>query len=144
MKDEQIRIVSNALHVLVLKLRVDRLDTWSEKLKGLTPLQLHILKLAQERPNLLLGEIRQAFQIPQSTLTSAVDRLEFRGLVRRVINHRDLRSFGLELTEEGALIQQEHDRIDRLLAEKLLQCLDSEEKRQQCCRIMAEIAAKMK
>jgi DNA-binding MarR family transcriptional regulator len=144
MNEDQIRIVSDALHAFVLKLRVDRLDAWSEKLQGLTPLQLHILKLVEERPNLLLGEIRRTFGIPQSTLTSAVDRLEFRGLVRRVINPRDLRSFGLELTEEGALIQQEHDRVDKLLAAKMLQCLETEEKRQSCCRIMAEIAEKMK
>lgn len=143
MTDDQIKIVSDALHLFVLKLRVDRLDTWSKKLEGLTPLQLHILKLVQQRPNLLLGEIRREFRIPQSTLTSAVDRLEFRGLVRRVINPRDLRSFGLELTEEGVLIQEEHDRVDRLLAGKLLQCLDTEEKRQRCCEIMAEIAGKM-
>lgn len=144
MDKAQIKIVSDALHLFVLKLRVDRLDTWSEELKGLTPLQLHILKLVQEHPNLLLGEIRRGFGIPQSTLTSAVDRLEVRGLVRRIINHRDLRSFGLELTEEGLRIQAEHDRVDQFLAAKVLGCLDTEEKRRNCCDLMAEIAQKMK
>lgn len=69
-----------------------------------------ILVMAAADSSIILREIREKLGIPNSTLTSAIDRLETRGLLRRVVSERDRRSFGLELTYGGrayVALQQE-------------------------------------
>ena len=88
MPESQARVVSDLVHLVLFALRIDRLGTWSKRLEGITPLELHILKLVAERPDTILIEIRKLLGIPHSTLTSAIDRLERRSLLRRAVSHR--------------------------------------------------------
>lgn len=118
-----IKAATDALHDMVWRIRLDQLGAWSESLKGIAQLDLHILKLIAERPNIILKEICQELRIPNSTLTSAINRLEKRGLLRRLISQRDRRSYELELTDKGLEIKQEHDRIDRMITLRALAAL---------------------
>jgi len=138
MEDDYIA-VTELIHQVRFGLRVDRLGSWSRNLDGVRLLDLHILKLVEQKPEIILKEIRQELNIPHSTLTSAINRLGERGLVERVISQRDLRSFGLTLTENGCLIRKEHDRIDRLIAAKVLEALDTEEERQLLTGLLEKI-----
>ena len=45
-------------------------------------------------------------------LTSMIDRLEKKNLIKRAISTKDRRSYKLELTEEGRKTQVEHDKFD--------------------------------
>ena len=128
---DQAQQLSDLVHEALFALRIDRLGTWSKRLEGITPLEVHILKLVAERPDAILIEIRKLLGIPHSTLTSAIDRLERRSLLRRAMCDRDRRSYALELTREGRAVQAEHDRIDRMLAGRFLEALDSDKERTQ-------------
>ena len=143
MDDAQVRVVNDLLHVVQFGLRIDRLYDSSEQLKGITPVELHILKLVSEHSDLILKEIREELDIPQSTLTSAIDRLEKRGLIQRVISQRDRRSFVPELTDAGRRVQGEHDRIDEMIARRLLELFDTEEERQTFVQALMKISERL-
>ena len=119
-------VVSELINLVRFSLRVDRMGTWSEKLEGIRLVDLHILKIADENPKILLGEIRNQLIIPHSTLTSAIDRLEKKNLIYRVISQKDKRSFELKLTNEGLFIREENKRVDMLIGSMVLEALDTE------------------
>jgi MarR family transcriptional regulator, organic hydroperoxide resistance regulator len=71
---------------------------------GLTAPQLWALKtLAREGP-LAAGHLAQALAVHQSSVSILVDRLEKRGLVRRVRVPRDRRFVHVALTKRGAAL----------------------------------------
>jgi DNA-binding MarR family transcriptional regulator len=79
-------------------------------LAGVNTLDAAILTMAEKTPDIILHDISSVLKLPGSTLTSAVDRLEKRSFVNRIINRRDRRSFGIELTELGEQACEEHRR----------------------------------
>ncbi len=123
---KQIEIMNYAIHRILFN--VKRPDFASELLENLTFLDLHVIALACEKPDRILKEIKEYLQIPQTTLSSSVSKLEKLGLVKRVINRRDLRSYSIELTEEGNKIMEEHMRVDAEQAKKMLMMLDGKER----------------
>ncbi len=127
LSSEQVDAMSDLLHQITWGIRLDQLGTWSKALRGMAQLDLHILKLIAERPDIILKEICYELHIPSSTLTSAINRLEERELLNRVISRRDRRSYGLELTTKGWEIKQEHDRVDRMIASKVIGALEDNE-----------------
>jgi len=58
-----------------------------------------------------------------STMTGLVDRMERKGLVRRVPGRRDRRSIELEATPAGALALREHARGIEAIARGMLDAL---------------------
>lgn len=141
--DAQIEAANRLLHHIMFALRFDRLEQLSSKLAGLQPVELHILQLVSDRPDLILKEIREILNMPNSTLTSILDRLEQRGLLRRQISPRDRRSFRLELTQKGQAIQAEHDRVDRLVAARVLSAFEDNAEREQALRLLAKLVEKL-
>ncbi len=137
--EEQTYGIVKGLLTLLNKMRSDRLETWSEKLEGISKMELHILLLVQARPDIVLGEIREELEVPNSTLTSVVDRMEKQGLARRIISPRDRRSYGLEILEKGREVRKEHDRILIMLATKMLAVLDKNE-RKTFVRLLSKVA----
>jgi DNA-binding MarR family transcriptional regulator len=140
---EQVFSTAKSLLVILNKMRSDRFETWSEKLKGMTKIELHILLLVQSQPDIVLGEIRDRLDVPNSTLTGIIDRMEKQGLVRRTISVRDRRSYGLELTDNGREIRQEHDRILLMIVEKMLGTLDDAEIKT-FVRLLSKVADNMR
>lgn len=69
--------------------------------KELTPLEVGILNLLDWDPGLSLKQYAQLLHAPNSTVTSAVNRLENREVLRREIHPDDRRSFRLVLTDLG-------------------------------------------
>jgi DNA-binding MarR family transcriptional regulator len=117
--------------VLLFRLHLVRLDLWSEKLENLQYLDLGVLSFAELKAEHTVGEIREFLEVPQGTLTSVIDRLEKRGLVRRAVNARDKRSYRVELTAQGVEVQREHRRVSRLISRKMLEALPTAEERSQ-------------
>ena len=128
------------LQSVLLKLRLDRLESWSPLLEGILPLDLHILEAAGREPEIILKEIREQLNIPNSTLTSAIDRLEQRNMLHRKISTRDRRSYALEFTEQGRLLLHEHDRVHRQVAETILNQLTGDEQ-QTLYRLLQKVLA---
>ncbi len=103
-------------------------EIFYDKLRGVTTIEVSILEMVEKKPNIILKEIIEMLGVPSSTLTNAINRLEKKNLIRRVISQRDRRSFGLELTEEGKLAQKEHKDGEKVLYQKLLSPLSNEER----------------
>lgn len=135
--------VNEAIHVLLLKLNLTRLGQWSPKLEDIHFMDLHVLSHAEAHPDDTVGQMRELLQVPQSTLTSMIDRLERRDLIRRTINPRDKRSFRLELTPAGQDIQREHRRVERLIARRMLEALPNDQARRQFVRLLSEMTTRL-
>jgi DNA-binding MarR family transcriptional regulator len=97
------------------------------QIKGVTPLEMGVLRVISENPGAMLYEIAQNLNTPKSTLTSVVDRLEKRGYVNRVISSKDRRSFELLLTRKGRSAQQQHIESEELIYKKIASALDTPE-----------------
>jgi DNA-binding MarR family transcriptional regulator len=79
---------------------VDHLSAELREL-GLTPGEVNAIAHLKPGEPLVVAELQAATGQRPSTLTGVIDRLERRGLIRRVVNPRDRRSFVLELSDEG-------------------------------------------
>lgn len=73
----------------------DRLDL------GMSPQEAHLVTYLHRYAPAPVGELVRVFGLKQSTLTSVLDRLETAGLIQRVLNPDDRRSFLIYITEEG-------------------------------------------
>jgi DNA-binding MarR family transcriptional regulator len=69
---------------------------------GITQAEVHILVQLEHRGEIPITTLHREFGTKRSTLTSVLDRLEQRGLVRRVPNPTDRRSLVIHLTRTGA------------------------------------------
>lgn len=139
----EIEKLDKAYHALVVSMQKTSEELWKDKLQGISTVEISILSIIERKPDVILKEITQILGVPASTLTNAVDRLEKRGLLTRVISKRDRRSFGLALTEDGRLTQQEHRRSEALLWQKILGAYDTTEERSELIRLLSILAEKL-
>lgn len=94
---------------------------------GLTMTEMSILQIIESNPKIIFKEICAGLGFPKSTLTSAVNRLEEKGLVKRNSSSRDKRAYYLELTPTGMQAQRAHVLVEHTVFEKLLSNLDGGE-----------------
>jgi DNA-binding MarR family transcriptional regulator len=78
--------------------------------------------LAKEGP-MITRALGGRFGVPVSTMTGLVDRMEKKGLVRRVRGRHDRRAIELEATPAGALALREHARGMEAIARGMLETL---------------------
>ncbi len=82
--------------------------------------EAHLLAYLLEVGDTSLGELHAAFAHKRSTLTSYVDRLEAKRLVRRELRPEDRRSFQVSLTAAGrTLATRVHRHLEALEAAAL-------------------------
>lgn len=112
------------------------LTTFGSALDGVTALEVAILEMVDSRPPVLLKDIIEDTGVPASTLTGAVDRLENRGYLNRIISRRDRRSFGLNLTGEGKNALEEHRKAEQRFFAGVLSALDDGRERE---RFLADL-----
>ena len=125
---KQVEITNKAFHRLWFSLLLGRPDLFSEKLKGLSFIDLNVISISYEKPGLILKEIREYLKIPQTTLSSIVTKLEKLGLVERVITRRDMHSYSIKITDKGKGVIDEHRRIDINQARKVIMTLEGQER----------------
>ncbi len=68
---------------------------------GMTPSQLVVLQLLDEKGDRTVGDIAKATQLSNATITNLVDKLEAQGLVGRRRDEFDRRRVVLTLLKEG-------------------------------------------
>jgi len=94
-------------------------------MQDLTATQFNYLEIIGELENPTLTELAAAMKLTKPSVTTAVDRLVLKGLVRKVQSDSDKRSSHLHLTEFGEQINKRHDYahdyVIDLIAKKLLQ-----------------------
>ena len=95
------------------------------EMQDLTATQFHYLEIIGELENPTLTELAAAMKLTKPSVTTAIDRLVIKGLVRKVHSDIDKRSSHLHLTEIGEQINKRHDFahdfVIDLIAKKLLQ-----------------------
>ncbi len=137
---EEIQSLDKVWHELIVSMQRTSEELWKDRLESASTVEISILSIIERKPDVILKEIVEILGIPGSTLTSAVDRLEKRGLLRRVISQRDRRSFGLELTENGRIAQQEHRESEKILWEKVLGSYETTGERKELIRLLQVLA----
>jgi len=96
------------IHKASRQIRIHLTDCMNEL--GLAPEEGHLLSYLRSYAPCAISEIHRVFGLKRSTLTSMLDRLEERKLIRRELHPEDRRSFLVHLTRTG-----------RTLAEKVQQ-----------------------
>jgi DNA-binding MarR family transcriptional regulator len=85
--------------------------------------ELALLRTLSAEGPMITKALGGRFRVPVSTMTGLVDRMEKKGLVRRVPGRRDRRSIELELTPAGSLALREHGRGIEAIARGMLEAL---------------------
>ncbi|SDE37493.1 MarR family winged helix-turn-helix transcriptional regulator [Sporomusa acidovorans] len=134
--------MDEVFHSFIFKVRLDRFATYSNSLQRMSLLDLRIIRYIAERDNVQLKEIRDFLQIHNSTLSSAIKRLERRGIFKRVSNPEDGRSFIIKLTELGEKVHQKHREADLSLAKNIVDTFDKDEDRREFIRLMKIVSDK--
>ena len=117
------RAFHRVLHVL-LRRRQEYVD---DRLHGLSFAELHVVIAACDRADLILKDLREELEVPQSTLSSMIGRLERKGYVKRAISPQDMRSYALQATAKGRRMVEEHRKMDQQQARQLAMALDEGE-----------------
>jgi DNA-binding MarR family transcriptional regulator len=96
---------------------------------GLQNAEGHLLAFLKSYSPAPISELVRVFGLKKSTMTSLLDRLERRGLVRRETHPSDRRSLLVRLTDEGRRVAEAVQRpVDELEA-KILAEIDDEDLR---------------
>lgn len=100
-------VTDTAQIVQGLRRMVKALQTYSQDVRsayGLTGPQLWALKTLQREGRMTVGRLAAALAVHQSSISILLDRLEKRGLVRRIRSQPDRRVVQVELTKRGAVM----------------------------------------
>lgn len=101
-------------------------ETFAGKLE-VSQKELALLHALATAGPMITKELGGRFGVPVSTMTGLVDRMEKKGLIRRVPHRRDRRSIELEATPAGALALKEHERVIEAMARGMLEVLAEED-----------------
>ncbi len=143
-KKEHIKLLDNFMHLFYKRMNNFDIEMDIQHFQGITSIELSILGLVGENPDIILKEISERLQVPGSTLTNAIDRLEKRALLTRVISKKDRRSFGLLLTADGKKAYHEHEKAEQITWNKILSALDSDEEIELFLNLVKKIAEGIK
>ncbi len=127
--NELVQELNEIWHYFMFNFQKNGNELWGEELEGATTIEISILNVVDNNPEVMLKEIKEMLNIPSSTLTNAIDRLEKKDLIKRIISIRDRRSFGLELTDKGHNAQEKHKKAEKELYNCILGALDSNNER---------------
>ncbi len=104
-----------------------KLVVCSEELKGANILDVNILRVLFDSPTTKPKELAEMLNIPNSTLTNAMNRLVKKGLLERQLNANDLRSLRLILTDRGKQAVLKHHDAEREQIRNIMGVLSEDE-----------------
>ncbi|AAK41588.1 MarR family winged helix-turn-helix transcriptional regulator [Saccharolobus solfataricus] len=96
------------------------------KLMNLSYLDFSILKATSEEPRSMVYLANRYF-VTQSAITAAVDKLEAKGLVRRIRDSKDRRIVIVEITPKGRQVLLEANEVLRNLVNEMLSDVENVE-----------------
>ncbi|WP_430885336.1 MarR family winged helix-turn-helix transcriptional regulator [Fusibacter sp. JL216-2] len=96
----------------------------------LSDIEREIILHMYYNPGISLKEVSSHLDVPGSTLTSALDRLERKGLMTRVKKEDDKRSFRLMPTDQGETMLERKEVLHERVFTDLLSVLNAEEQAQ--------------
>ncbi len=135
-----IELLSDAWHMLIRYYNRHYTMELERLFGGITSLELDILDRVARKPGPMIKEIRRSLHVTGSTFTAAVDRLNDRGYLERVISPHDRRSFNLQITPGGKKAHDRYITTEREFLKKLLHTLRTSEERQSLISILHKAA----
>lgn len=139
---KNIESLHQILHKITFANHFSDVSIFKGVVKDLSEVELMILSFVYNKPDVVLKEISSIFKMPPSTLTSALDRLEKKGYLYRVISKRDRRSYGLKITDKGVAIVEMHMQQEKDSIYAILNTLDSVEEQVTFLRLLQKIVDK--
>jgi DNA-binding MarR family transcriptional regulator len=119
--EQRVQELAQFIEALTERFKADE-SVFADRLE-VSERELALLRaLAKEGP-MITRALGGRFGVPVSTMTGLVDRMEKKGLVRRVRGRRDRRAIELEATPAGALALREHARGMEAIARGMLETL---------------------
>lgn len=115
-----------------------------KEMRQLSNAEVSIISLVYNNPDIIIKEICEEINVPKSSMTSMIDRLEKKNYLTRVISKRDRRSFGLKLTEAGEEIQKQHDEYEKYIFNEIINSLDTDEEKETFLKLTDKIANNLK
>lgn len=115
-----------------------------KEMKQLSTVEVSIISLVYNNPDIIIREICEKIDVPKSSMTSMIDRLEKKNYLTRVISKRDRRSFGLKLTEAGMKIQKQHEEYEKYIFNEIINSLDTDEEKETFLKLTDKIASNLK
>jgi len=115
-----------------------------KEMKQLSHVEVSIISLVYSNPDIIIREICEKIDVPKSSMTSMIDRLEKKNYLTRVISKRDRRSFGLKLTEAGIKIQKQHEEYEKYIFNEIINSLDTDEEKETFLKLTDKIANNLK
>lgn len=112
-------------------------------LRELSTVEIGIINMVAYKPDVIFREICEAFDLPKSSLTSIIDRLEKWRYLKRTISSRDRRSYGLELTDIGLEAQKEHLSYEYETMSGIINALDTQGEKQEFITLLGKIVTKL-
>ncbi|HET7231008.1 MAG TPA: MarR family transcriptional regulator [Longimicrobium sp.] len=94
---------------------------------GVSPAEGHVITYLGSYGPVQVGELVRVFGMKQSTLTSMLDRLERAGMVLRVPNPDDRRSFLVDTTDYGVDLAIRLTNVLTLFEEEIRECITDQE-----------------
>lgn len=108
----------------------EKLTTWEEgvvKDSGLTTAQNHAIEIVGHEGAIKMVELAGKLGVTTGTLTVSIDRLEEKGVLRRVPHKSDRRSYLIELTEKGQEVFARHHNHHLNLTQEITTDLSEQE-----------------
>ncbi|AOR24456.1 MarR family winged helix-turn-helix transcriptional regulator [Clostridium taeniosporum] len=136
----QVNELNKLWHYMLIKGNYKDIENKYSKIKSLSTSELSIIRIISEKEDVIIKDVINALNIPKSTLTSIIDRLEKKSIIVRSISNKDRRSYKLQLTEEGKNIQKEHIKFEEDIYGRVMSSLDTYEEREEFLRLIRKIA----
>lgn len=114
-------------HTIGMRMKNEMCSGKYPAILGVSMVELSILEVIERYPLCIMKKVSGELNLPKSTLTSAIKRLEEKGYVKRNHSTIDKRAYNLELTEWGMQTQKEHRDIEMSIFQELLQQLNTHE-----------------
>ncbi|OOM16075.1 MarR family winged helix-turn-helix transcriptional regulator [Clostridium saccharobutylicum] len=136
----QINELNILWHEMLMKSNYKDIQSKYSNIQGLSTNELTIIKIISQKEEVIIKDILEVLNIPKSTLTSIIDKLEKHNFIIRAISKRDRRSYKLELTQKGKEVQDEHIRFEEEVYGKIITSLDTYEEREDFLKLIRKIA----
>jgi Transcriptional regulators len=98
------------------------------KTSNIQPQDMYVLERIYFNERMLIRDISKQYNIPPSTLTGIVDRLESKKLIERRRINTDRRAIELIATPEGKIIVEKHIEEDKIFSKNFFNTLEQNKK----------------
>lgn len=110
---------------------------------NIQPQDMRVLERIYFLGKVKISDISKKYDIPPSTLTGIIDRLELKKYIERTRTVDDRRAIELITTEAGKQVVEKHIKEDKLFSQNLFNTLQTD-KRQMLKELLAELLANIK